>query len=180
MRRSFDTPVRSPQFLIRDRSASVTGCLEKIGGNGGTAIRSASPASVPGDLSLRMVELRDHRYVDTSVQIDLQLRSTTRANVTAREVKVDLDIKTYDYLRTPGIFCPRVLVVLVMPAEEGDWLSQSQDELAIRHCAYWLSLAGHPATAGTRTVRVAIPLANIFSVGAVRTILQHVRERKEP
>ena len=39
------------------------------------------------DLSLRMVEVRDRRYSDTSVQIDLQLRSTTRANVAATEVE---------------------------------------------------------------------------------------------
>ena len=85
------------------------------------------------------------------------------------KVKVDLDVKTYDYLRTTGIFCPRLLVVLIMPADEADWLSQSPNELAIRHCAYWLSLASHPATTGARTVRVAIPLANIFSWSCARS-----------
>ena len=81
--------------------------------------------------------------------------------------KVDLDVKTYDYLRTTGSL-PRLLVVLIMPAGRSRSLTQSPNELAIRHCAYWLSLASHPATTGARTVRVAIPLANIFSVEAVR------------
>ncbi len=70
------------------------------------------------DLSLRKVEVQGRRHLDTSVQVDLQLRSTTRASVTGTEVKVDLDVQTYHYLRTQETFCPRILVVLVMPAEE--------------------------------------------------------------
>ena len=114
------------------------------------------------------------------MQVDLQLRSTTRANRTENEVKVDLDVGTYNYLRNPQVFCPRILVVLVMPVDEVEWLNQSMEELAIRNCAYWLSLSGYPATTATSSIRVAIPLTNIFSVDAVLSILERIRERKEP
>jgi Domain of unknown function (DUF4365) len=132
------------------------------------------------DLSLRSAEVTEHRHTDTSVQVDLQLRSTTRAKVTESEVKVDLDVDTYNYLRNPRTFCPRILVVLVLPTEETEWLNQSANELAIRHCAYWLSLGGYPATTATSSIRVTIPITNVFSVEAVRTILQRIRERQEP
>ena len=39
------------------------------------------------DLSLRLVMMRENRRWDTSVQLDLQLKSTTRANL--RETEVD-------------------------------------------------------------------------------------------
>jgi hypothetical protein len=132
------------------------------------------------DLSLRNVAVLGRRHLDTSVQVDLQLRSTTRASVTKTEVKVDLDVETYNYLRTPATFCPRVLVVLVMPAEEAEWVNQSPDELVIRHCAYWLSLHGHAETSARSTIRIGIPLTSVFSVEAVRTIMQRLQERKTP
>jgi hypothetical protein len=132
------------------------------------------------DLSLRSAEVNARGHSDTSVQVDLQLRSTTRANVTESEVKFDLDVDTYNYLRQAEAFCPRILVVLVMPVDEAEWVGQTSSELTIRHCAYWLSLEGYPATTATRSIRVAIPLTHVFSGEGVRTILQNIRERKNP
>jgi Domain of unknown function (DUF4365) len=132
------------------------------------------------DLSLRNVAVLGRRHQDTSVQLDLQLRSTTRASMTETEVKLDLDVRTYNYLRTPETFCPRILVALVMPADEAEWVNQSPDELAIRHCAYWLSLHGHAETSARSTIRIGIPLASLFSVEAVLTIMQRLQERKMP
>jgi hypothetical protein len=132
------------------------------------------------DLSLRGVEVTDSGHEDSSVQIDLQLRGTTRANLTESEVKVDLDVDTYNYLRNPRVFCPRILVVLVLPVDEGQWLNQSVEELAIRNCAYWRWLDGFPSTTATSSVRVTIPATNVFSVEAVHTLLQEVQQRKQP
>ncbi len=132
------------------------------------------------DLSLRSVAVLGRRHRDTSIQVDLQLRSTTRASVTETEVKMDLDVETYNDLRTTETFCPRILVVLIMPEEEAEWVIQSPDELAIRHCAYWLSLHGYAETSARSTIRVGIPLVNVFSVESVRTIMQRLQERKMP
>jgi hypothetical protein len=132
------------------------------------------------DLSLRNVEVRGRRHLDTSVQVDLQLRSIARASVTETEIKVHLDVATYNYLRTPETCCPRLFVVLVMPVEEAEWVNQSPEELAIRHCAYWLSLHGHVETSARSTIRIGIPLTSIFSVEAAHTIMQRLQERNLP
>ena len=71
-------------------------------------------------------------------------------------------------------------MVLIMPEEEAEWVIQSPDELAIRHCAYWLSLHGYAETSARSTIRVGIPLVNVFSVESVRTIMQRLQERKMP
>jgi hypothetical protein len=52
------------------------------------------------------------------------------------------------------------------------WLSQTSEELTLRHCAYWISLKGHPSTTATSTIRVTIPLTNIFSVEEVSRLMQ--------
>jgi hypothetical protein len=132
------------------------------------------------DLCLRFVRQRGQRYADASGQVDLQVKSTKRAAVGAAEVFYDLDVKNYDDLREPGDNCPRLLVVLVLPEDEVQWLSQSPEELVLRHCAYWVSLEGAPPTTATTTVRIAIPRGNVFSVEAVQTMLERLRERKNP
>lgn len=127
------------------------------------------------DLSLRLVEIRGQRHRDVSVQLDLQLRSTARAAVGAAEITYDLDVVTYDDLREQRGGCPSILVLLVMPDEEDRWLSQSAEELTIRHCAYWLSLRGAPARPSSSTLRVTIPVANMFTPAVVRDLLQRLR-----
>ena len=110
----------------------------------------------------------------------MQLKSTTRANVTDAHVVYDLDADCYEDLRDPGARAPRLLVVLVMPKEEADWLSQTSEELILRHCAYWLSLKGMPTRAASSTVRVSIPLGNAFTATALRTILERIRRGLDP
>jgi hypothetical protein len=110
----------------------------------------------------------------------LQLKSTTRANVGQAQLTSDLPVANYADLRDTNLQVARILVVLVMPADEALWLSQSPEELVLRHCAYWLSLKGWPATTNTTTVRVSIPLANVFTPAALGDIVKRLRERGDP
>lgn len=130
------------------------------------------------DLLLREIAIVDGQHQDTSVQIDLQLRATTRANMTENALTYDLDVNTYNKLRVFSAGSPRILIVLVLPEAESEWLSQSPDQLAIRQCAYWLSLEGAPSSTASRSVRVTIPLENVFSPESVRTLLQRAKERR--
>ncbi len=131
------------------------------------------------DLCLRAVRQRGRRRADVSGQLDLQLKSTTRAQVGDSHIQVDLETKTYEDLREKGDNCPRILVVLLLPTDEGDWVSQSAEELVLRRGAYWLSLEGSPPAKTGKTVRIAIPRSNLFSAQAVLGIMASLRERKE-
>jgi hypothetical protein len=132
------------------------------------------------DLSLRAVVVHGRHHDDSSVQIDLRLRSTKRANVTSTAVTYDLEVGTYDSLRRISAGCPRLLVVYIMPDDESDWLEQSAEQLCLHHCAYWLSLEGAAPTSATKTIRIFLPLANIFSAEAVRALLQQAQQRSQP
>jgi Domain of unknown function (DUF4365) len=125
--------------------------------------------------ALRTIERIGQRYQDVGVQLDLQLRSTTRAHLFDAELRYDIDVATYESLRTaPPI--PRILVLLVLPEEEVDWLSQSPEELIIRHCAYWTSLRGAEATTATSSVRIRIPRSQVFSAQAVQALMSRLAE----
>lgn len=131
------------------------------------------------DLSLRNIEQRGARHLDGRLQLDLQLRSTTRANVTDTHIGYDLDVQTYEFLRELSqIRC--LLVVLLLPEDEALWVSQSPEELVVRHCAFWHSLRGAGSTTATSSIRVAIPRSRVFSAQALRDILNRLSQGGEP
>ena len=132
------------------------------------------------DLSLYAVARRGRRYVETGMVLDVQVKSTTRGGTEPGAVVYDLDVKSYDDLREPAAHNPRLLVPVVLPPDPADWLTQTEEALTIRRCAYWLSLQGRGPTPRGRTVRLRIPRGNVFSPAALRGILEHLRVRGEP
>jgi hypothetical protein len=52
--------------------------------------------------------------------------------------------------------------------------------LILRRCAFWASLRGAPPTDNQVTIRISIPVANVFTVEAVRALLQQLSEGGRP
>jgi hypothetical protein len=132
------------------------------------------------DMILRDVAQREHNFVDDGPQVDLQLKSTTLAEVRETEVRYDLDVRAYNWLRQQQVSQPRVLVLMVLPEDEAQWLSQSLEELILRRCAYWLNLRGAEPTTNQRTIRIKLPRANVFSSAAVRQLLDEAIKENRP
>jgi hypothetical protein len=120
------------------------------------------------DMFLRGVEQSGQQYFDNGPQVDLQLKSTSRAEVREIEVLHDVEVRAYDWLRQDSVIQPRFLVLLVLPEDESQWLTQSIDEMILRRCAFWLSLRGAAPTGNESTIRITIPRTNVFSVSTVR------------
>jgi hypothetical protein len=132
------------------------------------------------DMYLRTVPEIDHRFADIGDQLDLQLKSTTRAEVKSAAVVYDLDVRAYEILRRETSGCPRILVLLLLPQDEALWLSQTIEELTLRRCAYWMSLRGASPTTNQAAVRITIPQEQVFSAPAVRTMMQALSEGIKP
>ena len=95
-------------------------------------------------------------------RIDFQAKATTQTVLRGNELHFPLPVKNYDDLRA-DTQSPRILIVLLMPQEESHWLHQTDEELCLRHCAYWYSLEGRPSKLNTYSVTVRIPVINIFN-----------------
>ena len=130
------------------------------------------------DLSLRAVVQDANRHRDVSAQLDLQLTSTTLAAIAQSDVIVNLDATKYNDMCIQGR-CPRILVVLVLPLEESEWLTQTPDELILRKCTFWISLVGRERTTSVSSMRVRIPRANIFSVEVIQRLLLREMEQTQ-
>ena len=86
---------------------------------------------------------------------------------------VDLSKKNHDDLTAPSLV-PRILVVFVMPEDEAEWLSLTQEALVLRRCAYWRSLRGEPAVDNGTSRRVYLSRKRTFDPDTLRRLLLQV------
>lgn len=76
-------------------------------------------------------------------------------------------VSRYNDLRTETVNAARILVVLFLPADAQDWLNHSEEELALRKCAYWQSLRGAPATTNSSGATVYLSKTQMFTPQAL-------------
>lgn len=106
-------------------------------------------------------------------RIEFQAKATARDVVGPEHISFPLKIKNYNDLRAETIV-PRLLIVLAMPDDEQLWLKHSEQELALRHCCYWTSLLGAPATENGDSVTVHLPRANLFDSANLTALMTRV------
>ena len=91
-----------------------------------------------------------------------QAKATSQDILRGEHLNFRLPIDDYNDLRLTARF-QRILIVLRMPRETGEWLNQTDEELCMRHCAYWSSLRDEPEVPNSSNVTVPIPLTNMFN-----------------
>jgi hypothetical protein len=126
------------------------------------------------DLTLHEVRLRGRHYAETGYNLDLQVKSTTSGVGTRTTIGYDLSIKGYDDLRAETDQ-ERILVVLVLPADEAEWIRQTRAKLELREGMYWVSLRGRPAVRNRSSIRVSIPRRQAFTPDSLRWIMNRIR-----
>lgn len=115
----------------------------------------------------------------TSTRLDLQIKSHS-GDAQGDPWPYDLEVKAYGDLIRPDYQVPRILVVVRVPADAGEWISHGEDQLVLRRCGYWLSLRGAASTPNTRTIRVQIPRANVLDAPALSSLMRQVAEGAAP
>ena len=108
-------------------------------------------------------------------KIEFQAKATSQQVVRGKNIHFALKIKNYDDLRADTMI-PRILIVVLMPKEKSQWLTQTQEQLCLRHCGYWLSLEEHQEVGNTTSVTVHIPLVNMFNVEQLVDLMTKVEK----
>ena len=109
-------------------------------------------------------------------KLDLQVKSWIRDTGTPEAIHYPLQRKSYDGLILTNLLVPRVLVLVLVPRQPEAWLSVSPEQLVLRRCAFWCSLAGQPESENASIVTVQVPRANLFDVAAVTRLMQAINE----
>jgi hypothetical protein len=115
-----------------------------------------------------------------SPQVDLQLKCTERMESRNGYFSFPLPIKNYNDLRGTDVHVPRILVVVFVPDALDLWLEQSEEQLMMKHCAYWASLRDAPETTNTTSVTVQVPRAQQFTVDDLKSMMLRIGEGANP
>src|SRR5438874_1122644 len=91
--------------------------------------------------------------------------------------RVPAEQKDYDELRHRALV-PRLLVVLLLPVDAGQWIEQDDERMLSRQAAYYVSLSGMAATAHRSKVPVHLPRQNLLTVDALRRLMAAASQRK--
>ena len=65
---------------------------------------------------------------------------------------------------------------LDLPRDKERWVTITEDELVLRHRAYWLNLKGFEETDNRSSVTVRIPRSNLFDVENLHALMEQSRE----
>lgn len=112
---------------------------------------------------------------DMRPSLDIQLKATINLGEALEGAyRYTLKRRNYDQLRGQTMV-PRILVVLALPAAESQWLSVTPEQLVMRRCAFWASLAGFPETRNNESVTISIQKDNRFDVESLRALMEQAR-----
>lgn len=115
-----------------------------------------------------------------SPRLDVQVKCTSKDVLRDDGVHFHLNLKNYDELRADDCLVPRMLIVVLVPSQKEAWLNHSEEELAIRHCGYWISLSGHPSTSNDQGKTVVLPREQQFTVQALESIMSRIASGELP
>lgn len=114
------------------------------------------------------------------VPVDVQLKATCKVlPETAARFSYSLEIAHYDKLRKTNVGTPRILVVLRLPENAEEWLTGDGNSLALRRCAYWVSLYNAPSIANQETRTVYVPTANVLSPAGLTALMTRYSRQED-
>lgn len=117
----------------------------------------------------------------TRPKLEFQVKCTSAELAPdAVDFSYDLPVKTYDDLRLAHVFCPRYLLVVLVPPAPGDWLRLNERRLNLRRCGYYASLRGRAATDNQHTVAVRIERANRLTPEVLGSLMRAAELERGP
>jgi hypothetical protein len=103
--------------------------------------------------------------------LDFQLKATSHPIVKDDHLIHDLDVRTYDLLRDPERTGYGILALVVVHDDPLLWLDMDGAATRLARSAYYLPMAGLPAKANAATVRLRIPLSNLLTIEAMKSLM---------
>ena len=112
-------------------------------------------------------------------QIDIQVKCQMSGIASTEPISYSIDLETYDSLRDMKVCIPRILVLVLVPGNVEEWMSQTERELVLSHCAYWASLKGLPYSQNLTSQTVHLSRTNIFGPSALKAMMSKTADGLE-
>nr|WP_202443419.1 DUF4365 domain-containing protein [Streptomyces sp. SID8375] len=112
---------------------------------------------------------------DRGLMVDFQLKCTQSPRVVRGGYSFDLDIETYDKLRSTERSAPGHLVLLVVPPNLELWVTQHSDSVVLACHGYWACLHGRDSVASRATTAISLPEEQQLSAKSMRSMFNMAR-----
>lgn len=109
-------------------------------------------------------------------KLDVQMKTTSTGDGGGDDIRYPLKMKNYKDLILTNVLAPRILVLVALPANMEEWLSLTAEQLVLRRCGYWVSLAGKPESANETSVTISVPRENLLTPEAVHWMMHKINE----
>ena len=118
----------------------------------------------------------DERGVDMTVHshehtLDFQLKATSSPEIQDGCLVHDLDVRTYDLLRSVSRSGYGVLALIVVGHDTTQWHGMDENVTTLASAAYYLPLFGLDATDNKATIRLKVPTKNLLTADAMQTLM---------
>lgn len=118
----------------------------------------------------------DERGVDMTVHsdehtLDFQLKATSHPDVQDDYLVHDLDVRTYNLLRSQQRSGYGVLAVIIVAEDTSTWHVMDHEGTSLTRSAYYLPLFGMPSTPNVATIRLKVPMTNLLTSDAMRVMM---------
>ena len=137
------------------------------------------------DLTVREVSMYkngkgDSWYDGTGNLLDIQIKTSYKLDWEDDCVKFWLSKKAYNKLVRNQGATHRILVLVALPGEnETDWLKQTENELALRRCAYWKYLEGEDLLEEETGKIITFKKEDIFTTEVLNKIFQKIKNDED-
>lgn len=157
------------------------GYLHAVAAAAGCTLASPHPDVTATDWIL---EHPSSAHVDDPVaMLKVQLKATYQVKPSDLNNRsffsFDLKNAQLEKLNTSKPTVNKILVVMLTPPSADDWLVANSDEMLVRHCAYWVNLAGKAVTGKSET-SVRVPTTNTFDDLALCGIMARIGQGGQP
>lgn len=110
-------------------------------------------------------------------QIDLQLKASNDPKHLLQDGQVAFTLRHAHHEQLIAArSVAKLLVVLILPPDEEQWMTHSPDSLILRRCAWWKRMTGEASVAPSPGgfVTVHLPRAQHFSPQGLRGIMERI------
>lgn len=116
----------------------------------------------------------EHHRRTSGFRLDFQAKSTATYIDNGNEILYDLDIEAYRDLIDTEVGCERILIVFILPENPNERMTINDNDIIMRHAAYWCSLRGQPDTTNSSSIRITIPKQQKITVEELHRLLDCV------
>ncbi len=105
--------------------------------------------------------------------VELQIKATTRVEYEVDLIKYDLEVKNYnDLIDKKKYLTKQILILFVLPENEEEWLTLTEDQLIIKKCAYWYYPEENERSSNDEKIRIKIPKSNLVKEDFFTNIIE--------